>query len=137
MTVREGRTGVALGHWGTSYEFTNNAETCALEGYPSLLGLNDNGQWETLVVRESTITYIPPPPPLSGPLNRGEIASVTLQGTAKGNYPNNECPTPPQQPLTYRALRFVLPGDATPLQVDGEFNGGCNLTVSPFGAKAQ
>ena len=137
MSISVGRSGVALGHWGVSYLFTNNADTCALEGYPVLLGLNDNGKWETIVVLESTSTYIPPPPPLSGPLARGETAAVTLQGTDKTSYPNNECPTAPKQPPTYRALRFLLPGDATPLQIDGNFNGGCALTVSPFGAREQ
>lgn len=136
MTLREGRSGVALSHWGVSYEFTNRADTCALEGYPVLLGLNDSGQWETMVVRQSTDAYIPPPPPLSGPLARGETAAVTLQGVSAGTY-GFECPTKPKQPPMYRALRFVLPGDATPLEIAGDFNGGCNLTVSPFGTREQ
>ena len=132
-----GRGGAALGHWGVSYEFTNKGDICALEGYPILLGLNGKGQWEPVVVRESRDTYIPPPPPLSGPLARGDTATITLQGTEQSNYPNSECPTAPKQPPTYQALRFILPADPTPLEIDGDFYGGCDLTVSPFGAKAQ
>jgi hypothetical protein len=133
MSVRRGRGGAATGHSSAAFEFTNNGERCALDGYPMLLGLNDADQWEPVAALQSRNSFIPPPPPLNGPLERGEIAVVLLQMTDRGNYPNRECPTAPKIPPTYRALRFVLPADTTPLDIVGMFGNGCSLTVSPFG----
>ena len=133
MTMVAGRSGVALGSWGRSFLLTNNADACRLDGYPDLFGLRDDGLWEQVPVRRTTDTYIPPPLPLAGPLAPGDTAEVRVQATARANYPNGECPTAPSTPVYYQALRFVLPGDPTPLEIDGALFGGCTLAISPFG----
>jgi hypothetical protein len=116
-----------------SFLFTNKGFACRLEGYPALFGRQDDGQWKQVRALNTVDTYIPPPAPLKGPLLPGEIAEVRIQMTERSNYPNLECPTEPKHPPIYQALRFLLPGDSTALEVDVVIGGGCSLAVSPFG----
>ena len=122
-----------MGHYGLWFDFTNQGDTCTLAGYPQILGLNAAGAWEPAPARQTIDSYIPAAPSI-GPLARGESATVLLQGSNSAFYPNTECPTGPKSPPSYQKVAFVLPGDATRLEVDTNVSGMCELAISTFGS---
>ena len=127
--------GVALGHWAFDFVFTNTGtSTCALTGYPELMGRTDEGRWQPVAADRTTAGYIVAPGAV-GPLAPGERAVVRLQGASVFASAKGDCAGDDEAPPSYEGWRITVPESSMPLEVDGpRVERYCDLALSPFGA---
>lgn len=123
-----GPGGAGLGNTNLPVTFSNvSSSTCALVGYPTLVGIDRTGVPHSISVGHGSYFGDPGPPANIAP---GEAAALNISGA-------DACQAAlAGEPVTYTTLRIGLPAGGS-VEIDGNgFDTICGVWVSAFGVPA-